>query len=228
MVDKISRARKKELEQPDPFMETMQAGIDFCAKHKKQVIWALSTVLIIIVIIAGTIYSIRSSERHASALLAETLKIYNTKDAVKGYDAVQSNFNKIIEKYSNTAAGRLAGVDFAAIAYKAGKFKQAHALYLTALDNFSDDHPAIRNLLLDALGHTCQAEKKYDEAKKYFNRITESNLPFLKAEALFNLGMIDCASGHKKDGMKLFKEIVSQYGDSIYKQLAQNKIENNG
>ncbi len=224
MVDKISRARKKELEQPDPFMETMQAGLDYCIRHKKQVIWAVSIVLTIIVVISITMYSIQSSEHNASALLAETLNMYNKQeDPVKGYNMVESNFKKILEKYSNTAAGRLAGVDFAAISYKAGKFKQAHSLYLTGLDNFGDD-PAIKNLLLDSLGHTCEAEKKYDEAKKYFKEIADGNLPFLRPEALFNLGMLDYLNGHKKDGVEAFKKIVAEYADSMYTPLAKSRI----
>ncbi len=226
MVDKISRARKKELEQPDPFMESMQSGLDFCVKHKKQVIWILSLVLIIVVVLFGTVYSIKSSEEKASTLLAETMNIYNKKGPVKGYDAVKERFSKILEKYSNTSAGRLARAEFAAISYKAGDFSKAHSLYLKALDDFKDD-PAVNNLLLASLGHTCQAEKKYDEADKYFKQIMNGTSPLLKAEALFNIGVIDLTNGHKKESIKMFKEIVSEHSDSLYKPLAENRIAGN-
>ncbi len=223
MVDKISRARKKELEQLDPFMESMQAAVDYCVKHKKQVTWILCSVLIVIIVVFGVIYSIKSSEKKASALLAETLTTYNSKDRIKGYDAVKDNFSEILDKYSNTSAGRLAKVDFAAISYKAKKFDKAHSLYLAALNDFKDE-PAMKNILLACLGYTCQAEKKYDEAAKYFKEITQGNLPFLKAEALFNLGMISTVDGNTKDSIKMFKEIVAEYADSLYKPLAENRI----
>ncbi len=226
MVDKISRARKKELEQPDPFMESMQSGIDFCVKHKKQVTWIVSLILIVVIVLFGTIYSIKSSEDKASTLLAETLNVYNNKGPAKGYDAVKGSFSKILEKYSNTDAGRLARVDFAAISYKAADFNKAHSLYLEALDDFKDDS-AVRNLLLASLGHTCQAEKKYDEADKYFKEITNGSSPLLKAEALFNIGMINVTNGHEKESIKMFKEIVSEHSDSLYEPLAENRIAGN-
>jgi len=225
MVDKVSRARKKELEQPDPFMESMQAVGAYCAKHKKQVIWISSIVVAVILVLSGVIYSIRSAEKNASTLLAETLSRYTDTDPVKGYDAVKEDFKKILDKYSNTAAGRLARIDFAAISYNASKFNTAHALYLHALGDFKDD-PAMENLLLVSLGHTCQAEKKYDEAEKYFSTIVQGTLPFLKAEALFNLGLIKAAKGDKKGSLKMFKQIVAEYADSMYKPLAENRIIN--
>ncbi len=225
MVDKISRARKKELEQPDPFMESMQAIGDYCTKHKKQVIWISSVVIIAIIVFSGVIYSLKSAEQNASTLLAETLTRYNNTIPAKAYDAVKGNFEKIMDKYSNTDAGKLARIDFAAISYKASKFGKAHALYVTALDDFKDD-PAMKNILLMALGHTCEAEKKYDQAKKYFNTIAQGTLPFLKAEAIFNLGMIKAAKGDKKGSLKMFKQIVGEYADSMYQPLAEARIVN--
>ncbi|MEA1968432.1 MAG: tetratricopeptide repeat protein [Thermodesulfobacteriota bacterium] len=226
MVDKISHARKKELEQPDPFLESIHNGINKAVKYKKQLIWISCAVVAVIVIFTGTVYSIRTAGNNASALLTDALERYSDKDPVKGYDAVKDDFKTIMDEYSNTAAGRVAMIRFAEICYKASKLDQAYEMYQTALDEFSSD-PVMNNLLLASLGHTCQAQKRYKEALKYFKKIVKGKSSFLKDEALFNMGILFAHTGDEKESEKVFKQIVSDHGASLYLPMAENRLAGN-
>ncbi len=226
MVDKISIARKKELEQPDPFLEMLHRGMAYATRYKKRLTLLACLVLAVILIVSGTLYSIQSSEKKASMLLTEALGAYKGQDPAARYGAVKDDFVGILNDYPNTAAGRLARVRFAAICFKASQFDQAYELYLTALDDFKGD-AAMENLFLAALGHICQAREKPEEARNYFKKIADGSSPLLKDEALFNLGMILADEGNKEESLKLFQLIVSDYSDSLYRPMAEERVSNN-
>ena len=167
MSDKISNARKKELEQPDPFIESLYRGIALARENRKQLYWAAGVIVVVLLIVSGTVYSIRSSDNKAAGLLARSLETYEDMTPAEGYDAVQENFNRLISEYPNTGAGKMGSVRFAQICYDAGKFEKALTLYEGVLADFSDD-PVMENLIRVALGHTCQMLGKDDRAVSLF------------------------------------------------------------
>lgn len=223
MVDRISNARKKELEQPDPFLEALQKWVNVSTQYKKQVALVIGGVVAAIAIFSGTIYSIKRSEDKASEFLARAISKYSDADPVKGYETIKDDIAEFLSSYPNTAASAQARVRFASIAFKAGKFEQAHTMYLAALDDFKADHP-MENLLLASLGHTCLALGKKDEAETCFRKIVKSETALLKAEALFNLGLLLADRGDSKESQDLFQEIVKDHGNSMYGAMAKANI----
>ena len=224
MVDKISNARKKELEQPDPFLESIYRGMETARKYKKQLIWLSCAIVAVFVISYGAVYSIRSSEKKASMLLSEALTKYATfEDAKKGYADVKDDFLILLDEYPNTSAGRIASVRFAQVCYEAAEYDQAFDMYKKSLHYFKDD-PVMKNLLLTSLGHTCQALKKNEEAQHYFKTIADGKSKLSKDEALFNLGMLAMESGNRDQGVQFLSRVVSEYADSMYKPMAETLI----
>ena len=109
MVDKISNARKKELEQPDPFLEALQGYANAYTKYRKQILMGVCAVVAVVVVFSGTVYSIKRSEEKASGFLAQTLSLYSDVDPVKGYETVKDDVAEFLESYPNTAAATQAG-----------------------------------------------------------------------------------------------------------------------
>lgn len=224
MVDKISNARKKELEQPDPILETLQGWANSVIRYKKQMVMVIGGIVAVVAVFSATLYSIGRSEDKASEFLAQVLSNYNDTDPVKGYDAVKDDVAEFIASYPNTAASAQARVRFAKIAFDAGKFEEAHGMYLGALDKFKSDK-AMENLLFASLGRTSLALEKVDEAETWFRKIVKAEGSLLKGEALFNLGLILADRGDSEESQQLLQKVVKDHGDSIFAPMAEARIQ---
>lgn len=224
MVDKISNARRKELEQPDPILEALQRWSNTVIRYKKQVAMVLGAIVAVVVVFSATLYSIGRSEDKASEFLTQVLSNYNDTDPVKGYETVKDDVAKFISSYPNTAASAQARVRFAKIAFDAGKLEEAHGMYLGALDKFKGDK-AMESLLFSSLGRTSLALGKVDEAETWFRKIVTAKGPMRKGEALFNLGLILADRGDSEQSQELLQEVVKDHGDSIYAPMAKARIQ---
>ncbi len=221
---RVSNERRRELEELDPFQENLLKIIEYAKTYKTQLVLMALGIVAVIVIFSIVIFNIKSSENKASLFLNESLTKYNNiQNPEEGFKAVENDFSKLLEDYPNTAAGKMAKINFAKICYEASSYKKAYTFYKDALADYKND-PAMESLLLSSLGRTCLALDNFKEAEVYFVKITKKSEALLKDEALFNLGMIAEKTGDKNASHEYYKKIVSEYPDSIYKVLAQSKL----
>ena len=76
MADKISRERKKELEQLDPFQENLLKVMAYVKEFKKQLILIGGAVVLVALVFSGIMYSFQKAENTAGVLVTEALKKY--------------------------------------------------------------------------------------------------------------------------------------------------------
>jgi tetratricopeptide (TPR) repeat protein len=222
---RISNERKRELEQLDPFQENLLKTIEYVKTYQKQLILIALGFVAVIVIFSVVIFNIKSSETKASLLLNKALAEYNTvDDAKEGLLLIKDDFSKLLEDYSNTAAGKMAKIKFAKISYNAADYDNAYELYKKALNDYNSD-PAMESLIFSSLGHTCIALDNFKEAETYFVKIIDKNNALLKDEALYNMGIIAEKTGNKSASQDFYNKIISDYPDSPYIELAKNNIE---
>jgi len=225
MADKISRERKKELEQLDPFQENLLKVMTYIKEYKKQLILIIGAVVLVVLVFSGIMYSFQRAENTADTLVAEALKKYvKTNDPEKGYQETEADFKVIFTEYANTNAGRLAKVKYAKICYEASKFDQSYEYYKESLQLFENDE-LIKNFLLASLGYVCIAKKEFDEAKDYFLKIENGKSDLLKDEAKFSLAMLNEASGNTSESKKMYEKIVADHENSMYMSIAKGKIQ---
>ena len=157
-------------------------------------------------------------------LVTQALTKYNKADnPQKGYIEIENDFKTIFTDFSNTAAGKQALVQFARICYDASKFDQSYKYYKEAFEAFENE-ALMENFLLSSLGHVCLARKDLDEARKYFTQIEQGKSDLLKDEATFTLAMLNEAADNVIESKRLYKQIVTEYENSIYIPIAQSKI----
>jgi len=82
----------------------------------------------------------------------------------------------------------------------------------------------VEYLVLSGLGYSYAAKQEYQEAATYFEKIASGPESIMKDEALFNLGSIYHALGNPEKSKEFYKKIVSEYPDSIYSELAKDKV----
>ncbi len=222
--NKVSNERKRELEQLDPFQENLIKAMALVTEYKKQLILIVGAFVLVIAIFSGIMYGFQKAENSAATRVTQALKAYtDANDPDKGYDQVNQEFEAIFKEYSNTTAGKMAKVQFAKICYEASKFDQSFMYYKDALNTFKND-AAMENFLLASLGHVNIALKDLEKAKSYFLKIENGSSDLLKDEAKFTLALLDESSGNVSESKARFETIINDFETSIYRTIAQSKI----
>ena len=224
---RISRARKRDLEDPDEFMTFWTKLFDFTAGHKVQVSCALTLLVVLIIVAAVTIYSLKKSENKAFFLLQQGVAKYQTLvkagNPHKAYLDVEKDFGLIMEKYSGRKGGKLARFTYAEMCYAAGDYDNAIVNFNKLLVDFNDE-PFLKNLILSGLGYSYEAKKDYNTSAKYFEMIVITPDYSIKDEALFNLGELYAEIGDKDKSINAFKKILSDHSGSMYTEIVKEKI----
>jgi tetratricopeptide (TPR) repeat protein len=107
--------------------------------------------------------------------------------------------------------------------YAAKDYDKAITLYNQLLADFNDE-PFLKNLVLNGLGYSYLAKKDYKTSSGYFEMVVSAQDYHIKDEALFNLGELYAAIGNKDKSINAFKEILSDHPESMYTEIAKEKI----
>ncbi len=225
---KISRARKRDLEDPDEFITFWTKLFNFTAEHKVQVSCALTFLVVLIIVAAVTAYSSKKSENKAFYLLQQGVAKYQTLvkagNPNKAYLDAGIDFGLIMEKYSGRKGGKLARFTYAEMCYAAGDYDKAIANFNNLLADFKDE-PFLINLILSGLGYSYKAKKDYKTSAKYFEMIVTTPDYSIKDEALFNLGELYAKIGDNDKSINAFKKILSDHSGSMYIEIVNEKVE---
>jgi len=224
---RVSRSRKRQLEQPDKFISFSAKFLGFLTKYKVPMLSAVGVIFAIIIVCSSVYYYSDRAESKASVMLANSLakyeKIKTEQGAVKAYQEVANDFTQIIENNWGKDSAKTARVMYANICYNAGEFDRAMESYNKALPEF-ENNPFIKSLILNGLAYSYEGKKDYNSAAKYFEIIISGPDDEIKAEALFNVGRLYAAMGNKDKSAEAFNKIISDYKDSSYLEIAKEKM----
>lgn len=224
---RISRSRKRDLNDPDEFVSFWNKLFGIVTEHKVKISLALGLVCVLVIVAAGTVYFLKRSENKAFNDLQKSIVKYQTllknNDPTQAYQGVEKNFQQIMDNYSGRRGGKLAGLVYANICYTAKNYDKAIALYNKSLIDFNDEL-FIKHLIVTSLGYAYEAKKDYKTAIRYFEMIVSSPDYNFKDEALFNLGELYSAMGNNNKSINAFKTILSEHSGSIYTEIAKERV----
>ncbi len=227
---RVSRSRKRQLEEPDKFISFSAKFLGFLTKYKVPMLSAVGVIFAIIIVCSSVYYYSDSAESKASVMLANSLakheKIKTEQGAVKAYQEMANDFNQIIENNWGKDSAKIARVMYANICYNAGDFDAATELYNKALSDF-ENNPFVKNLILSGLAYSQEGKKDYNAAAQYLEMIMSGPDDANKDEALFNLGRLYAVMGNKDKSAEAFNKIISDYKDSNYLEIAKEKMFHN-
>ncbi len=219
--------RKELLKKPDEFLTFSAKMLNYVIENKNQLTIFLGIIVGVAIIISGIRYASEKSEENALAQLeqgsAKYEELEKDKGAEKAYLDVKADFQQILDKYSGKNGGKLARIVFANICYSGGDSDKAIELYKEALRDFNNN-PYLKNFILNGLGYAHEKKKDYKAAADYFEKVASGPDSIMKDEAFFNLGRIYAELAEKEKSMEAYKKIVSEHEDSIYINLAKEKV----
>jgi tetratricopeptide (TPR) repeat protein len=226
MAKRKKVSRKKLLKEPDEFITFSGKLIQFGMQYKKQITYAVTGAVALIVLITGyRFFSIRSENKAMFVLnqaVAKYDKSVQSGDANQAYQNVAQDFETLLDKYGNKQAGKLAGVTFANICFDAGEYNKSIELYQEALDHFKH-YPILHNLILSGLGYAHEQINENERAVSYFEQIIASDDKTLHDEALFHLGVLYEKLGQNEKSEEAFNQIISDYPDSMYIDIVKER-----
>lgn len=226
MTKRKKVSRKKLLKEPDEFITFSGKLIQFGIQYKKEITYAVTGVVALIVLITGyRFFSIRSENKAMFVLnqaVAKYDKSVQSGDANQAYQNVAQDFETLLDKHGNKEAGKLAGVTFANICFDAGEYNKSIELYEEALDHFKH-HPILHNLILSGLGYAHEQINENERAVSYFEQIIASDDKTLHDEALFHLGVLYEKLGQNEKSEEAFNQIISDYPDSMYIDIVKER-----
>ncbi len=216
--------RKKLLKEPDEFITFSAKMIRFARENRKYLQWGGG--ICVIIILSASIYNyvLFKNEKTALELLAAAMDGNAVSANRPEPDPVtRQNFEKLVEAYPKTGAGRIAKLLYADILYKAGEYDRAALIYQQALADFYPE-PSFKNIILSGLGHAHLEKGDTASAIRYFENITAGSDNLLKDEALFQLGLLYEQAGDSARSLVAFEKIVSDFSDSLYTPMVKEKI----
>lgn len=225
---RISRARKRDLQQPDEFLTFSSRLIEAAHRYRKQLTWALIGILVIGVGIAGYgVYSNRA-ETEASALLSQFMEAYQvertTGSASQALERVRPEMETLIQDYGSTTAGTVAKVFFARFYYDAEQPQDAIAFYKDALKDFRADTFYYASSL-NGLGYAYEKAGDYASALDCFTQLSEGAKGFFQADGLYNAARMHARMEDTEKSQSALKELIAENPDYVYADLIASKIE---
>ena len=227
MAKKKRVTRKQLLKEPDEFLTFSAKAIRFVANNQKPVLGAIIGVVVLALAFAGFRYFSNLSERKAYAMFEQgrlhyLAEISGDKTAPAQEKATEQ-FEKVIRKYPSTNAARFTLLVYADMSYHRGDYQRAIELYQKALGAFSGE-AVIQKLIWVGLAYAYEAKEDYKSAAEYFQRITDTQDEFMKADACYNLGRIMEALNHQEKALEAYNKVVKAYPDSAGFQIAKEKV----
>ncbi len=220
------KSRKELLQEPDPFLEFVGKAMDFGKKYQKQIIAAVGALLSVAIVITGVIYYKNQSEARAAMMLGKAVAKYNSikkdESSFIAYEDVKKDFKALSEKYGSSASGKVALMQYANLCYLTKNYDEALKAYNQALNELGKTE--FKTMILSGLGYSYEGKNDFEQAAKYFEMITSDDAAVMKDQALFNLARMYEKLGKPDLEKKAFSRIVSEYPDSMYFDLASEKV----
>lgn len=216
-ISRISLERKRELEEPDKFMVFVARAMQFTQTYSKQITAIIGLVVAVAVVTGGVFYLGARAEVKASDMLASATARADATEAGSpdGYKAVY-------ETYPRTVAGQVAGLRYAEQLYRSGEATAAVDVYKKLVKRVADK-PTLYHLALNGLGYAHEASGDLKAAADCFETIAAASGSAQKETALFNMARLYEQMGETEKSQKAFAQIVSDYPDSMYADIARGK-----
>jgi tetratricopeptide (TPR) repeat protein len=226
--ERISRSRKRELEEPDEFITLSSRIIGYATTHSKQFVMGLILVLVITLVLSGLrYYSIQTEKKAAGKLekiLAELEKSREVKKTEEVFKTLRPQFESMMADFPRKDATKAARLFFANLAFRAEDFSTALELYEQARKDYEEE-PFYRNLVLKNLSTIFEQKKDYAKAINYIELVLQSPESDMKDETLFNLARLHEKNKMHDKAAEDYRKIIAEFPDSEYTKISRTKIQ---
>lgn len=225
----------------DKFAETAQGAANWAAGHRSTAIGAISTVIIVALIVAGIMVWHSNRTEQGNIALAAALRTFDTplsppgtqpsgsdpvfNTAVQRAQAAQKQFKALADNYSYTGPARMALYLEGVAAVQAGDQANAEALLKSASDSSDKGLAALAKLSLAELYRTtnraADAAKLYKELADHPTDTVPKTRAQLSMAEMYETSAPDQAAA-------IYQQIEKDNPKSVAAQIAKSKLGKQG
>ena len=222
---RVSRARKRDLEQPDEFLTFTSQLFNRIQTNWKPI---SAGFVLFMAIIAGILvfdYFDEKAENSAFALLSQTMNRYAAEqtlnDSQKALETVSPDFNQLFAKYGKRQGGMAGRLIFAQLNYQAGQAEAARTHYTEAAQLYPEGSYGAA-AAWSGLGYAQIATGQDDAAIAAFTKIIDGQAPTLKADAMYQLILLYKKTGKLTEYDQTLKAFKEKYPGNMYTEILPN------
>lgn len=219
---RISRARKRDLEQPDEFLTLTSRLLDKISTYWKPISAGMGVLMVILagVLVAG--YFSEKAEDKAFVLLNQTMRRYAaelaSQDAPKALEAATPDFENLFSKYGDRQGGMAGRLIFAQMNYEAGRTEVAIAQYAAVVQGFPEGSYA-SSAVWSGLGYAQAAAGQHEDAIIAFSNIIAGQDTVLKADAVYQRALLYRKTGRDAEYDESLKTLKDSYPGFMYAEM---------
>ncbi len=225
---RVSRARKRDLEQPDEFLSVTATIVQKLNRYRTPLTVGVVIVFASLAVFSAVRYFSNKAEGRAFQRLSANLKVYQetARDSTPqaALEKVQPLFESLLAEYGRGEGGQLARIVFADLNYRAGRHEAAIASYEQALESLPSEHFAYASAL-SGLGYAYLAAGENDRAAGCFEKIVAGAHTQLRADALYQLGRLYGQNGQAAKQKDVFQRLLEEAPSFVYADLVKRQIE---
>ncbi len=225
---RISRARKRDLEQPDEFLSVSASVIQKLNRYRTPLTIGIVVVFASLAAFSAMRYFANKAENRVFQRLSANLQMYREaareSAPAEALEKVKPQFESMLTEDGRREGGKLARLVYADLIYRAGQYEAAIANYEQALAALPSDHFAYASAL-SGLGYAYLEAGQDEEAAGCFEKMVDANHPQLKADALYQLGRIYGKQGQAAKQKEIYQRLLDEAPSFVYADLVKRQIE---
>jgi len=222
-MPKIKKKRLDSTNQPEQEILTLAHKISaFFAQYKKQLVIAASSLVAILVIVAG--YSLVHShqEQKAAPLVAAAYEYYSpASGAGADYPMALGLFRDVQKNYSGTMSGAIAQYYIGNCLVNMGQLDEALKEYGVFANKYSGDK-MLSGLVYQRMGYVYLSLGKTADAIKAFEQSEAAAGPGV---ATVELARLYAVSGNMPESQKKYKLVLDKLGGTSWAVEAMGKVQ---
>ena len=231
-MDRYTRRQLKE----DKFASTAQGAVHWASDHRRNVIYAVSAVLVIALAVLGYYFWNNRQTDQANVLLGKAEKTFTAQIRATGIaptpnetsfsslaergQQAEKEFKNIADQFPHTKPGKMARYMEGSAAMQAGETATAEKVLKAAIDAGDKDVAPLAKLALASL--YIWSNRPGDAAKIYKDLSDHPSATVSKAYAQFKLAEM-YESSDPKQAAALYQQIEKENPNTQIAQLARSK-----
>lgn len=225
---RISRARKRDLEQPDEFLSVTATFIQKLNRYRTPLAIGVIVVFVSLAAFSAVRYFSAKAENRAFHRLSVIMQAYQeasgSSSPEEALEQAKPQFESLLVDDGHREGGKLGRLIYADMNYRAGNLDDTIASYEQALE-LPALSPFAHGSALSGLGYAYIEAGRKDEAIRCFEKIISGKSSPLSADALYQLGRLYGEQGQTEKQQATYRRLLDEAPAFMYADLIKRQIE---